>query len=140
MNIIPPADVISGAVILGTVVAGLIISMVIVVVEGVALRLLRWAGLWRSLADSVIANVASAVVGLAAAILVPAFLAAIAEATALPLLLGSFLLSTVIEAGAIALIRRRPLREALGPFAAANAASHVLILALILTAGSAGSA
>jgi len=140
MNLIPPADVISGAVILATVVAGLILSMIIVAVEGVALRLLRWAGLWRSLADSVIANVASAVVGLAGAILVPALLSAIVKATVVPLLVGSFLVSTVIEAGVIALIRRRPLREAVGPFAAANAASHVLILALILTAGSAGSA
>lgn len=140
MNLIPPVDVVSGAVILGTVVAGLIISMVIVVVEGVALRLLRWAGLWRSLADSVIANVASAVLGVAGAILMPAVLSAIVEATALPLLVGSFLVSTVIEAGVISLIRRRPLREAIGPFAVANAASHVLILALILTAGSAGSA
>jgi hypothetical protein len=138
MDFVLRADVISGAVIVATLVAGLILALVIVVVEGLVLRLVRWAPLGRSFADSVVANVVSAVVGVALAIVLPAFLAAVVEATAALIVVEMFILSTAIEAGVIALIRRRPMRQVVGPFAAANGASHLLLLALALAVGSAG--
>jgi hypothetical protein len=138
MDLVPPPDVVSGAVILGTLVAGLIILLTVMLLEGFVLRLLGWGRLWKSLADSVIANLISAGLGVLAAILLPQFLSAILNATAVPLLVGSFIASTAIEVVAIALIRRRPAREALLPFLVANAASHVLILIIFIATRSAG--
>jgi hypothetical protein len=138
MDLIPPPDVVSGAVILGTLIVGLIILLAVILLEGLALRLLGWARLGRSLADSVIANVISAALGVLTAILAPAIPDMIFDATALPLLVGSFLFSTVIEVAAIILIRRRPAREVLPAFLAANAGSHALILLFFIVSRSAG--
>jgi hypothetical protein len=138
MNLVPRLDVVSGAVILGTLAVGLIILLAVMLFEGFVLRLLGWARLGRSLADSVIANVISAGLGVLLAILLPAIPDMIFDATALPLLVGSFLFSTVIEVAAIILIRRRPAREVLLPFLAANAASHISILILFVATRSAG--
>jgi hypothetical protein len=138
MNLVPPPDVVSGAVILGTLAVGLIILLVVMLLEGLVLRLLGWARLWRSLADSVMANLVSAVLGVLTAILVPAVPDMIFGSTLVPLLVGSFLFSTVIEVAAISLIRRGPVREALLPFLAANAVSHISILILFIATRSAG--
>jgi hypothetical protein len=138
MDLVPPLDVVSGAVILGTLAVGLIILLAVMLLEGFVLRLLGWARLGRSLADSVIANVISAGPGVLLAILLPAIPDMIFGATVVPLLVGSFLFSTVIEVAAIILIRRRPAREVLFPFLAANAASHISILTLFVATRSAG--
>jgi hypothetical protein len=133
MNANPLPDVVSGLVIFVALGTGLLMLATAILVEALVLRWLKWASGWVCLADSAMANLASAVLG---CVLVAALASHLARASTLFLLgvvwPGSFALSWIAESCVISLVRRRPFKKVLRPFLAANLASYGLILALLI--------
>src|SRR5262245_64929139 len=120
------ADVANGPAIL---LAGLVLGgsslLFVIVVEAVVLRLLRWGTFWRSLRDSLIANVASALVGL----LLGYMGLAIGSKALSPiwLLTAAFALSVVIEAGVLKLLAADTRRKIWITALVMNLASYLLL-------------
>ena len=120
------ADIANGPAILTIgLVGGGVLFLAVVLIETVALRLLRWAAFWRALRDSLVANFASALLGLAIGCV--ALTGTFFEGLTLPALLGAWLGSIVIEAGALRLLSSHTWREIWIASFAANTASYVLI-------------
>jgi hypothetical protein len=119
------ADVANGPAILAVgLVAGGALFLAVVLIESLALRLLKWGTFWRGLRDALVANGASALVGL----LIGCVLLSGASfgGLTLPALVGAWLLSIVIEAGALKLLSSHSWREIWIASLAANTASYVL--------------
>jgi hypothetical protein len=144
------ADVAAGpAVFAFGVVAGVVLVFIIALVEAVVLRLLRWAGFWRSLLDSFVMNLVSTLVGL----VLNAFAADFYQSCGYSpdrggrfcdwlvsprsLLALAWLLSVLVEGGVLLLLRRHSARQTWLAALAANIASYVPI-ALLLALGAAG--
>ena len=120
------ADVANGPAIL---LAGLVLGgsslLFVIVIEAVVLRLLRWGTFWRSLRDSLIANAASALVGL----LLGYMGLAIGNKALSPiwLLIAAFALSVVIEAGVLKLLAADTQRNIWIATLVMNLASYLLL-------------
>ena len=120
------ADIANGPAILTIGLAGgALLFLAVVLIEAVALRLLRWAAFWRALRDALVANLASALVGLAigCVVLANTFL----DGPIFPMLIGAWLGSIVIEAGALKLLSSHTWREIWIAALVANTASYLLI-------------
>jgi hypothetical protein len=142
------ADVSAGPaiLILGVLLGGAIL-LAITLIEAVVLRLLKWASFWRSLRDSLIVNVASALAGLVMYVLGtprtisdgydPARGGRIYETlppTIPPLLawLLAWALSVAIEGGLLFLLARRPSRQTWTAALVINLVSYLTIGLFIL--------
>jgi hypothetical protein len=120
------ADIASGPAILTIgLVGGGALFLAVVLIEAVALRLLRWAAFWRGLRDALAANLASALVGLAIGCV--ALAGTYFEGLTFFALVGAWLGSIVIEAGALKLLSSHTWREIWIAALIANTASYVLI-------------
>jgi len=99
--------------------------LAVVLIETVALRLLRWAAFWRSLRDGLVANLASMLVGLVigcVALAGPSF-----DGLTLLALIGAWIGSIVIEAGALKLLSSHSWRTIWIAALVTNTASYLLI-------------
>ena len=120
------ADIANGPAILTIgLAAGGALFLAVVLIETVALRLLRWAALRRALRDALVANLASALVGLA--IGCAALAGTYFEGFTFPALVGAWIGSIVIEAGALKLLSSHTWREIWIAALVTNTASYVLI-------------
>lgn len=120
------ADVASGPVFFAAGAAlGIALLLAVVLIEAVALRLLKWGTFWRSLRDSLAANAASALVGgLLGCFVIINFWTPALE---LPFLVGAWALSIVIEAGVLRLLSAHTWRTIWIAMLAANTASYLLM-------------
>jgi hypothetical protein len=119
-------DIASGPAILTLgLLSGGALLLAVVLIEAVALRLLRWAAFWRALRDALVANLASALVGLVIGCV--ALSGGSLGALTLPALIGAWLGSIVIEAGVLKLLSSHSWREIWVAAMVANTASYVLI-------------
>ena len=142
------ADVSAGPaiLILGVLLGGTIL-LAIALIEAVVLRLLRWASFWRSLRDSLIVNVASALAGLAMYVLGtsrtisdgydPARGGRLYQTippTISPLLawLLAWALSVASEGGLLFLLARRPVRQTWTAALVMNIVTYALIGVFLL--------
>jgi len=111
---------------LGVIVGGLA-SVVIVIAEALVLWQLKWAGFWRSLFVSLMANIASAIAGI--------FWTSFYVIRDIPFdvifLVVSFLASIVIEAGVLMLLKRGANQENWRAALLINLASYALILLIV---------
>jgi len=120
------ADIASGPAILTLgLLSGGALFLAVVLIEAVALRLLRWAPFWRALRDAVLANLASALVGLVIGCV--ALAGSSFEPLTLAALIGAWLGSIVIEAGMLKLLSAHTWREIWIAAMIANTASYVLL-------------
>jgi hypothetical protein len=120
------ADIANGPAILTLgLLSGGALFLAVVLIEAVALRLLRWAAFWRALRDAAIANLASALIGLVIGCV--ALAGGSFEALTLAALIGAWLASIVIEAGALRLLSAHTWREIWIAAMVANTTSYVLI-------------
>jgi hypothetical protein len=143
------ADVAAGPAILifGVVVGGTLL-LAIVLIEAIVLWLLKWGSLWRSLRDSLIVNVASALVGGVMYVLGtprdiytgydPARGGRIYEQLppSIPPLLAGLLawgLSVAIEGGLLFLLARRPAYQIWTSALVINIVSYALLGMLVLS-------
>jgi hypothetical protein len=120
------ADIANGPAILAVgLVAGGALFLAVVLIETVALRLLRWGTFWRSLRDGLLANLASALVGL----VIGCVALGNSGFGGLPFaaLIGAWLFSIVIEAGALKLLSSHTWRKIWIAALVANTASYVLV-------------
>jgi hypothetical protein len=144
------ADVAAGlAIFLFGIVAGVILVFVIALIEAIVLRLLGWASFGRSLIDAFVMNLASTLVGLVLNVVAadayqscgydPARGGRFCDFLISPwsLLVIAGLLSVLVEAGVLFLLRRRPARQTWLAALACNIASYALI-GLLMVAGVAG--
>jgi hypothetical protein len=111
-------------------------SLLIVLVEAVALRVSKWGTLGQSLRDALFMNIASALIGCA----VPITLLVTESIPQVALgLAGAWLLSVIIEGGVLTLItanrktERRPARQIWLASVIANTASYAMLAVLIFT-------
>jgi hypothetical protein len=120
------ADIANGPAILTLgLLSGGTLLLVVVLIEAVALRLLRWATFSRAARDAAIANLASALIGLVigcAVLASPSFRGPTPAA-----LLGAWAGSIVIEAGALKLLSAHTWREIWIAALVTNTASYLLI-------------
>jgi hypothetical protein len=120
------ADIANGPAILTLgLLSGGVLLLAVVLIEAVALRLLRWATFWRALRDAALANLASALVGLVIGCV--ALAGTYFEGLTFAALIGAWLASIVIEAGVLKLLSAHTWREIWIAAMAANTASYVLI-------------
>jgi hypothetical protein len=130
---VPPADAFSGVIILVMLGFGLVVLGVIILLEALILRRLKWASLKHCFLDSFIMNLASTAFGFAMAWILRIDLTRARETGMLfPIIFLSYALSVFTEAGAISLLRKRPVREILRSFAVVNLASYILIIVWIV--------
>jgi hypothetical protein len=143
-------DVAAGpAIFLFGVVAGVILVFVIALVEAAVLRLLSWASFWRSLLDSFVMNLVSALAGLVLNVFAADYYQScgyspdrggrFCEWLVSPwaLLALAWLLSVLVEGGVLLLLRRRAARQTWLAALVANIASYALI-GLLMALGVAG--
>ncbi len=97
---------------------GISVFAAIVLVETIALRLLKWAGFWRALLHAFIINIASSIFGVIINVLIESIWS----------VLIALVLSIIIEGAALALIRRENSREVWRAAIIANIASYILII------------
>jgi hypothetical protein len=123
MTYIPMADVVVGPVfwLAGLMAAGVLLVM-IVLLEGVVLRLLNWASFGRSLWDALLMNLGSAVPGLLVAL--AGISGILVDMTWIGFLVA-FLLSAAIEGGILMLLKRRPRGETWRAALLANLVSYL---------------
>ena len=120
------ADIANGPAILTLgLLSGGALFLAVVLIEAVALRLLRWAMFWRALRDALIANLASALVGLVIGCV--ALSGTSFRGLTFAALIGAWLASIVIEAGVLRLLSAHTWRKIWIAAMVANTASYVLI-------------
>jgi hypothetical protein len=102
------------------VVALIIATLVIILLESVVLRLLKWGTFWRGLLASLVANIITTLIGLGLLIVLPTF--------GFWNILIAYLLSIIIEGGILIMFKRSSARENWIASAAMNTASYVLII------------
>ncbi|HJZ48340.1 MAG TPA: hypothetical protein VKE41_14285 [Roseiflexaceae bacterium] len=120
------ADIANGPAILTIgLVGGGVLFLLVVLIEAVVLRLLRWAVFWRSLRDALVANLASALIGLVIGCV--ALSGTFFDGLTFPVLVAAWLGSIVIEAGALKLLSSHTWRAIWLAALVANTASYVLI-------------
>jgi len=116
------ADVAAGPVSSSSGVNLVVVLALIIVIEALALRLMKWHSVGRCFLDSTLMNLASALVG---------FLIFSAGLGWWSLLIA-FVLSVVIEAGVLLLLKRHPARRTWLASLIANAASYAVLCVLVL--------
>jgi len=127
-----PLDVAAPPVASSTGAPAVLLLVPIVVVEALALYLLKWGGLGRSAIAALAMNIVSTLVGLPLLAVVANAQESDRTTTILLLLLPAWLLSTLIEAGVMWAFQRPAFRRTLGIAALANVASYVLLLGFML--------
>ncbi len=129
----PPLDVGMGMAIVFLGLLGLLALAAAILLEALVLRRLGWGDIGRSLLDSFLMNAASAAVGVLVAVV---FQGAIEAPSGMPAVLGclpiTWGLSVIVEAAALALLRKRGFRSVLRPAVIANTASYALIAVVAL--------
>jgi hypothetical protein len=118
LDVAGPALVFAFGVIFGGILAALIL-----LVETVLLWRLRWATFWRGLLGAFLANVASAILGF---LWFSVYLVR-QEPPGLLFYIGAFLLSILVEAGILMLLKRNAPRENWRAALIINIASYALI-------------
>lgn len=111
---------------LGVIVGGFA-SVVIVIAETLVLWQLKWAGFWRSLLVSLMANIASGIAGIFWAW----FYLSRDLTFGVIFFVVSFLASVAIEAGVLMLLKRGANQENWRAALLTNLASYVLILLIV---------
>ncbi|NIS79825.1 MAG: hypothetical protein GTO14_06375 [Anaerolineales bacterium] len=129
----PQLDAFSGIIILVMLGFGALALFAVILLEAIVLRRLGWAALGRSFVDSLVMNLASALIGILVAwVLRIDFTQAQLTGMLIPLVVFSLALSILVEGGVISFVRRRHLREILRPLALANIASYAMIILWII--------
>jgi len=130
----PPLDVSVGLILAIYAVYGTIAFTAVILLEAIALRLLRWGSFARSLLDSFLINLASSLVGVLCALF--GWIAWLPDGVVGTLfsLSLAFALSVLVETVVLVLIRGRPLRPSASAAVVANAASYtgLALLAFVL--------
>jgi|GEM_PF-1010051 hypothetical protein len=134
------ADIAAGPVfLLAGVFVGALVLLGIGVLEGVVLWRLSWGTFWRSLRDSILANIASGIVGVVISVLGgnrweqcgydPRAGGRWCEVLVTPwvLVVGAWLLSVLIEGGVLMLLSKHPPRQIWIAALLINVASYVLL-------------
>jgi len=100
---------------------------IIVLIEALVLRGLKWGSFRLSFIDSLVVNLTSTAFG----VLLFAFSAWMLNQGAASLLLLSGVLSVLIEGGVLTLLKRHPLRQTWTAAVAINAASYAFLFVLV---------
>ena len=130
---LPPLDVGMGYAVIVFGILGLVGLAAAILLEALVLRRLHWGGLGRSLLDSFFMNVASAAVGIILTlVLQDATLPYSSVASVIVCLPVLWALSVLVEAGALAIIRKKGFRAVVRPVLLANLASYILIATVVL--------
>ncbi|HEX5707975.1 MAG TPA: hypothetical protein VFX96_11805 [Pyrinomonadaceae bacterium] len=116
----------------------LVVVVLIIAVEAVALRLLKWGGFGRALLDSFLMNLVSTVIGVP---LLFGYATIFGETLGVRYVFAfalSFVISAAIEGGVLLALRRRPSRETWRAAVISNAASYAAVTLLMVALAVAG--
>ena len=97
-----------------------LVTLLIVLIEGVVLTWLKWAGFGQSLVSALVANLLST--------FVTVVLLALSGQPHIAFLALGWLISSLIDAGILILFKRQPARRTLLCAAAANLASYLILI------------
>jgi hypothetical protein len=126
LNVRPDAG--GAALLVALGIAAVIILVLVVIGEGVILRLLKWGTFWRSQMASLLANIASLIVG--------GFMLAF-NINSVPVFLGiAFVLTVLVEAGVLMLMKRGASGENWRASLIINVVSYVMLAAVLLLTNS----
>jgi len=130
---LPPLDVGMGYAVIVFGILGLVGLAAAILLEALVLRRLQWGGLGRSLLDSFLMNVASAAIGIILTLMLrDATLPYSSVGSVIVCLPVLWAFSVLVEAGALALIRKKGFRAVVRPVLLANLASYILIATVVL--------